>query len=306
MKISIIGAGNVGATTAMRIAQARCGKVVLFDIVKGLAQGKCLDMEDARSLLKNDYDLTGTDDIHLIKNSDIVVVTAGLARKPGMTREDLLAKNTQILKDVCNNIKTLCSEAIVIIVTNPLDLMTYSAIKLTGFKPQRILGMGITLDSSRFANLISKELSVPVTDIEAVVIGTHGEGMMPLAGLTKVKGKLLTDLVKPEKAAELVKRTGLRGAEIVGLLGSGSAYYAPSAAIADLVEVIASGKSAVRGISAYLNGEYGVKDVCIGTPCQIGKAGIEKILEVRLSKEEKDAFLKSTNSLKEQIKNNPL
>ena len=290
----------------MRVAQNKLGKVVLFDIVKGLAQGKCFDMDDARAILKNDYDLTGTDDIHQLRNSDIVVITAGLARKPGMTREDLLSKNTQILKSICQNLKNLCPDAIIIVVTNPLDLMTYAAIKLTGFKPQRILGMGITLDASRFANLISKELGVPVTDIEAVVIGTHGEGMMPLASLTKVKGKPLTEAVHKDKAADLVKRTGLRGAEIVSLLGSGSAYYAPSAAIADLVEVIASGKTAIRGVSAYLNGEYGVKDVCIGTLCQIGKNGIEKILEVNLTGEEKAAFLKSANNLKEQTKNNPL
>lgn len=306
MKISIIGAGNVGATTALRIAQSNLGKVVLYDIVKGLAQGKCFDMDDARAILKNDYDLTGTDDIHQLRNSDMVVITAGLARKPGMTREDLLSKNTQILKGICQNLKNLCPEAIIIIVTNPLDLMTYAAIKLTGFDPKRVLGMGITLDASRFANLISKELGMPITDIEAVVIGTHGEGMMPLASLSKVKGKALTDLIHPDKAIDLVKRTGLRGAEIVSLLGSGSAYYAPSAAIADLVEVIASGKTAVRGVSAYLNGEYGIKDVCIGTLCEIGKNGIEKVLEVKLNSEEKAAFLKSAESLKTQNKNNPL
>ncbi len=306
MKISIIGAGNVGATTALRIAQGRLGKVVLYDIVKGLAQGKCFDMEDAKALLKYEYDLTGTDDIHQLKNSDIIVITAGLARKPGMTREDLLSKNTQILKSICQNIKTLCPDAIIIVVTNPLDLMTYAAIRLTGFKPQRVLGMGITLDASRFANLISKELSVPITDIEAVVIGTHGEGMMPLASLTKVKGKPLTEAVHADKAAELIKRTGLRGAEIVSLLGSGSAYYAPSAAIAELVEIIVTNKKATVGVSAYLNGEYGIKDVCIGTLCKIGKNGIEKILEVDLDSEEKAAFLKSAESLKEQNKNNPL
>ena len=306
MKISIIGAGNVGSTAALRLAQEGAGEIVLVDVVKGLAQGKTLDLEDARPLLKINYNLNGSDDIAAIKDSQIVVITAGLARKPGMTREELLAKNAAILKDISRNIKNLAPEAIVLVVTNPLDLMTYFVLKATGFKANKVFGMGVTLDAARFTNLISKELNIPVTDIEALVIGTHGEGMLPMPRLSRIKGVALDEFLDEKKVDALLKKTVLRGAEIVSLLGSGSAYYAPSAAIAEIVRVIAKDEKRTLGVSAYLNGEYGIKDACIGVPCRLGRNGIEQIVELALNKEEKDALQKSAQTLQQAIKQLPL
>ncbi len=293
MKISVIGAGNVGSLTAMRIAGEGLGDVLLIDVVKGLACGKALDLEDARPILRHNYNIKGSDDIRLVKDSDIVVVTAGLARKPGMSREELLAKNAQILKDVCLNIKELAKDAIVIIVTNPLDIMTLYALKTTGFKPQKLFGMGISLDTARFANLISQELGLLCTDIEALVIGAHGEGMMPLPSFTKVKGVALDEFMNEDKIKALVSRTINRGAEIVANLGTGSAFFAPSAAISAIVKTIAKDEKRVIGLCSYLNGEYGIKNTCIGVPCRLGKEGIEKVIELELSQEEKAKLHKS-------------
>lgn len=288
MKISVIGAGNVGSLTALRLAHEGLGEVFLIDVVKGVAQGKAFDLEDARPIVNHHYLVHGTDDISQIKDSDIIVMTAGFPRKPGMTREELLLKNAMIIKDVCSQITKLAKNAIVVIVTNPLDLMTYYALKITGFNSRRMFGMGVTLDAARFANLISKELNVPITDIRATVIGTHGEAMLPLPGFTTIKGVTLDKMVDEAKAKDLVKRTVLRGLEIVTLLGSGSAYFAPSAAIAEIVRAIAKDEKKTLGVSAYLNGEYGIKDICIGVPCRIGKNGIEQIIELQLSAQEKE------------------
>ena len=288
MKISVIGAGNVGSLTALRLAHEGLGDVFLIDVVKGVAQGKAFDLEDARSIVNHHYLVHGSDDITQIKDSDIIVMTAGFPRKPGMTREELLLKNAMIVKDVCSQITKLAKNAIVVIVTNPLDLMTYYALKITGFNSKRMFGMGVTLDAARFANLISKELNVPITDIRATVIGTHGEAMLPLPGFTTIKGVSLDKMVDEAKAKDLVKRTVLRGLEIVTLLGSGSAYFAPSAAIAEIVRAIAKDEKKTLGVSAYLNGEYGIKDICIGVPCRIGKNGIEQVVELQLSAQEKE------------------
>ncbi len=301
MKISVIGAGNVGATTALRLTQKNLGEIVLIDKVLGLAQGKVYDLEDARSIIKCNYNIRGTDKIEDIKDSDIVVVTAGLPRKPGMTREELLHKNAEILKDVCLNLKRLTPGAIVIVITNPLDLMTYLALKLTGFKPNKVFGMGVTLDAARFANLISKELNIPNTDIEATVIGSHGEGMLPLPRFTTIKGVSLDEFIDENKVKNLVKKTVERGAEIVSLLGSGSAYFAPSAAIAQLVEAVAKDEKRNLGVSAYLNGEYGIKGICIGVICRIGKQGIESIVELELDKKEKEALAISAESIRKNL-----
>jgi len=297
VKISVIGAGNVGSLTAMRIAGEGLGDVLLIDVVKGLACGKALDLEDARPLLKHNYNIKGSDDIRLVKGSDIVVVTAGLARKPGMSREELLAKNAQILRDVCSHIKESAPGAIVVIVTNPLDIMTLYALKITGFKPQKLFGMGISLDTARFANLIAQDLGLMPTDIEALVIGSHGEAMMPLPAFTKVKGVSLDEFMDDEKIESLVKRTIGRGAEIVANLGTGSAFFAPSAAIAAIVRAIVKDEKRIIGLCSYLNGEYGIKDTCIGVPCRLGKAGIEKVVELELSAQERDGLSKSARSI---------
>jgi malate dehydrogenase len=301
MKISIIGAGNVGGLTAMRLAEAGFGDIVLVDITKGLAQGKALDLKDAGSILKFNYRIQGTDDIENAKNSDIIIITAGLTRKPGMTREDLLNKNAQILKDVCLKIKNISGQSIVIVVTNPLDLMTYLALKITGFKSNKVFGMGISLDVARFANQINKELNIPSTDIEACVIGSHGEGMLPLPRFTTVKGMELNELLEDEKIKALIKRTLERGQEVVSLLGSGSAYFAPSQAILTIVRAIAKDEKRTIGVSTYLNGEYETKDICIGVPCRLGKEGIEKIIEFNLNKEEKSLFLSSVESIRKNL-----
>lgn len=293
MKITVIGAGNVGSLTAMRIAQDGLGDVLLIDIVKGLAHGKALDLEDARPLLKYNYNIQGSDDIAQLKDSDIVVVTAGLARKPGMSREELLSKNAQILKGVCLNIKELAKNAIVIIVTNPLDIMTFYALKITGFKPAKLFGMGISLDTARFVNLIAGELNLPATDIEALVIGAHGEGMLPLPGLAKVKGVGLDEFISDDKIEALVSRTVARGAEIVANLGAGSAFFAPSAAIAAIVKTIVKDEKRTIGLCSYLNGEYGIRGSCIGVPCRLGKDGIEQVIQLDLSPEEKSRLGKS-------------
>lgn len=277
----------------MRIAGDGLGDVLLIDVVKGLAHGKALDLEDARALLKHNYNIQGSDDISQIKDSDIIVITAGLARKPGMSREELLARNAAILKDVCLKIKELAKKAIVIVVTNPLDIMTFYALKVTGFKPNKLFGMGISLDTARFINLIARELNLAVTDVEALVIGAHGEGMLPLPAFAKVKGVALDEFLSDEKRADLVKRTINRGAEIVANLGTGSAFFAPSAAVAAIVKTIVKDEKRTIGVCSYLNGQYGIKNSCIGVPCRIGKDGIEQIIELDISEEEKAKLAKS-------------
>jgi len=298
-KITIIGAGNVGGLTAMRIAQENLGEVCLIDVVPGMAQGKSYDLVDCRQILNVAYQIEGTEDIDLVKDSRVVVITAGLARKPGMTREDLLTKNSQIIKAICEKVKALAPDSIVIIVTNPLDAMTYYAGKILGFDPRRVFGMGLTLDGSRFANLISCELNVPVTRIQPVVVGSHGEAMLPLPRLTMVGSFSLTEVIKdPSKIAKLVKGTVERGKEIVALLGSGSAYFAPSAAIAQLVSAVIKDKRMPYGVSAQLNGEYGLNDICCGVPCVIGEQGIIKIVELDLNSQEKKDFAESVEAIR--------
>jgi malate dehydrogenase len=301
MKISVIGAGNVGGLAAMRLAQAGCGEIALIDIAAGLAAAKALDMQDAQGLVKSDYSIQGAEDLNRIQGSDIIVVTAGLSRKPGMTREDLLNKNALILKDIARGIKKSAPQAIVVVVTNPLDVMTLFMIKQTGFPPNRVFGMGLTLDAARFANLISQELKAPVSDVFACVIGSHGEGMLPIPRLTTVKGIGLDELLDEEKIAPLVQRTFNRGKEIVELFGSGSAYFAPSAAIAEIVRALAKDEKRTLGVSAYLDGEYGIKDSCIGVPCRLGKNGIEQIVKLDLSDSEKEALQKSAAAVKQQF-----
>ncbi len=293
MKITVIGAGNVGSLAAMRICSDGLGDVFLIDVVPGLALGKALDLEDARPLLKNNYSIHGSDDITQVKDSDIVVVTAGLARKPGMTREELLVKNAQILKSVGLQIKKLAPQSIVIIVTNPLDIMTYYALKITGFKPAKLFGMGVSLDTARFINLISQELHLPATDIEALVLGAHGENMLPLASFTKVKGVNLDEFIGEDKIKSLISRTINRGAQIVANLGTGSAFFAPSAAIASIVRMIVKDQKRTVGLCSYLDGQYGIKDTCIGVPCRLGKYGIEQVIELNLSKDELAQLAKS-------------
>ena len=301
MKISIIGAGNVGGTTALRLANLGLGQILLIDTVPNFARAKALDLADARYILNQNSSVVGSDDIKLIKDSEIVIITAGLARKPGMTREELAQYNSQIIKQVCAQIKRLSPNAIVIVVTNPLDAMTYLALKETGFNKTRVLGMGLTLDSSRLANQIAEELKVPINEIEPCIIGSHGENMLPLARYTKVKSVFLDKRLTKDKIEGLFNRTVKRGAEIVSLFGKGSAYYAPSAAITQLAQVIAQNKKSVLPVSAYLEGEYGLSDVCVGIPCKLGRNGIENIVKLDLNAEERTLLSESAKSIKKQI-----
>ena len=302
MKISIIGAGNVGGLTAMRILEEGIADVVLIDIAKGLAQAKAFDLDDARSIIGHDKTIEGTEVFSKIAGSDIVVVTAGLARKPGMTREDLLKKNHAILKDISAHIKELTPDAIVIVVSNPVDIMTYVMLKETGFDRRRMFGMGAGLDSSRFNNLISKKTGIVSSKINALVLGSHGQTMIPLPELSTVNGKSLTQILKKDEIDVLVSRTKNRGAEIVSLYGSGSAYFAPAAAILDICLAIIKDKSKIIPVSALLHGEYGVKGTCIGVPVKIAKKGISEIIQLDLAESDKKLFMDSAEAIRKSIK----
>lgn len=301
MKISIIGAGSVGGSTAMQLCSLGFDEIILVDTISNMARAKSFDLSDARFILKHSYNIEGTDDINQIANSQILVITAGITRKSGMKREELIQKNSQIIKGICQEIKRLCSQPIIIVVTNPLDAMTYLVIKETDLPVHRVLGMGLTLDSSRLANLIAEELNIPVTDVEPCIIGSHGAGMLPLRRYTKLKGAPINNHLKSEKIDKVFERTLKRGAEIVSLLEHGSAYFAPSVAISELIRVIWQDEKSILPVSVYLEGQYGLEDLCIGLPCRLGKNGIEEIIELKLNQEEKAAFLRSAECIREQI-----
>ena len=300
-KISIIGAGAVGATAAQRIAEKELGDVVLTDIVEGLPQGKSLDLLESGPLSGYDSNITGTNDYRDIEGSDVVVITAGIARKPGMTREDLLKINTKIITDVSQNIKRYAPGSVVITVTNPLDIMTYVTMKTTGFEPNRVFGMSGALDSGRFAAFIALELGCSVRDIYAMVLGGHGDTMVPIPRFTTVSGIPITELMQGSTIKQLVDRTINGGAEIVNLLKTGSAFYAPSAAVTNMVEAIIKDTKRILPVCAYLNGEYGKKDIYLGVPVKLGMRGIEEIIELELTGEEKKALDMSAEAVKAGI-----
>lgn len=301
-KVSIIGAGNVGGTAAMRIAESGLARVALIDVAPNLAKAKASDIEDSLYSLDAASRIEAGTELYLLDESDIVVVTAGLARKPGMTREDLVSKNTEIVSGICKGISEFAPSAIVIMVTNPLDLMTYLALKKTGFPRKRVFGMGVNLDSARFANKISKKVLVGTEQIEALVIGSHGETMLPLPRLSRVRGKALSDLLSAADIKEIVKETKQRGAEMVSLYGAGSAYIGPSAAIFQIVSAIVKGETKELPVSAFLDGEYNLHDVTIGVPARIGPDGIREIIELKLDEEERQDFVRSSDVIKEGIK----
>lgn len=300
-KVSVIGAGAVGATLAQRIIESSLADVVLVDILKNVAQGKAMDMSDASPIIGHERRITGTDDFKLIASSDIVVITAGLARRPGMTREDLVAKNAAIVRTVSLDVKRNAPESIVIVVTNPLDAMTYLALKTLARPRAKVFGMAGVLDSSRMSCLIAEELGVDRRAVEALVLGSHGDTMVPLISRTRVSGKPVTELLNKEKIDAIVRRTQDRGAEIVSLLGSGSAYYSPSAAVFRMVNAILKDTKEELVASSFIDGEYGLKNICIGVPCVIGRSGIEKITEVELAERERNLFLKSAEAIRKSI-----
>jgi malate dehydrogenase len=300
-RVSIIGAGNVGATTAHLVLQSGLADVVLFDIAEGIPQGKALDLAEAASLWNVSTSSIGTNDYAETADSDVIVVTAGFPRKPGMSRDDLLQANAAVIRKVAAETSKLSPHAITIVVTNPMDVMTYIAWKVSGLDHRRVLGMGGILDSSRFRTFVSLELGVSPRDIEAIVLGGHGDLMVPLSRLATVKGIPLDRLIEKDRISELVARTRQGGAEIVSMLKTGSAYYAPAAAVFEMVRAVILDEKRVLPCSAFLTGQYGIDDLFMGVPVVLGRKGAERIIELPLTDEEMKEFSKSGAATRELI-----
>jgi len=298
-KVSIVGAGNVGATAAHWIASKELADVVLIDVVEGIPQGKALDLLEAMPIEKRDVSVVGAKDYAATANSDIVVITAGIPRKPGMSRDDLLHTNFKIMSDVVQKVVAQSPESILIIVSNPLDAMAQAAFRQAGFNRERVIGMAGVLDSARFRTFIAAELNVSVENVTAFVLGGHGDTMVPLARYSTVAGIPITELIPADRLESIIQRTRDGGAEIVKYLKTGSAYYAPSAAATEMVEAILKDKKKILPCAAYLQGEYGIDGYYIGVPCKLGAAGLEKIIEIKLTAEEDAALKKSAEAVKE-------
>ncbi|MFH1409315.1 MAG: malate dehydrogenase [Nanoarchaeota archaeon] len=303
-KISIIGAGNVGASIAQLLLSKGGYDILLLDIVEGIPQGKALDLFHAIPLYQRGGTISGSNDFSKMQNSEIIVITAGLPRKPGMSRDDLLEKNTSIIRSVCQHIKQHAPDSIVIVVTNPLDTMTLVAQKTLGFPPKRVMGMAGTLDSARFKAFLAAELSISPDKIETLVLGGHGDAMVPLPEFTKIDGKPITALLDKEKMEELVNRTRNAGAEIVSHLKTGSAFYAPAAAVVEMIEQMENDEGTIVPVTAYLNSEFGYDGICLGVPVKLGKEGIKEVVELPLSEEAKrllDVSAKAVIENKEKL-----
>ena len=298
-KVTVVGAGNVGATLVQRIAEAGLADVVMVDVAEGVPQGKGLDLLEAGPVLGCDSKITGTNGYDETAGSDIIVITAGLARKPGMSRDDLLAANGDIVKKVAEETGRRSPKAIMIVVTNPMDVMAYVAMKASGFPKERVMGMGGVLDSARFRTFIAMELGVSVENTHAFVLGGHGDTMVPLARYSSVAGIPITELMSKAQIDKLVERTRNGGAEIVALLKTGSAYYAPSAATLEMVEAVLMDKKKILPCSAYLDGEYGVKGMFSGVPIKLGEKGVEQVIEIKLSADENAAFMRSVDAVRQ-------
>jgi malate dehydrogenase len=300
-KITVVGAGNVGASVAQYAVEKELGDVVLVDVVEGIPQGKALDLAQAGPVHGYDSTLVGANGYDDTAESDVVVITAGLARKPGMTRDDLLFKNAEIVGSVVEQITTRSKNAILVLVTNPLDAMVQLAWKKSGFPARRVVGMAGVLDSARFRTFIARELNVSVENVTAFVLGGHGDTMVPLPRYSTVAGIPITELLSKEKIDALVTRTANGGAEIVGLLKSGSAYYAPAASAVEMVEAILKDKKKILPCAAYLDGPYGVKGLYVGVPVKLGRSGVEEIIEIKLTNDEQAAFDKSAAAVRELV-----
>jgi malate dehydrogenase len=301
-KITVVGAGNVGATAAQGLARRELAReVVMIDIMEGIPQGKGLDQWESAPIEGWDARVRGTTSYEDTAGSDLVVVTAGIARKPGMSREDLLNTNAAIVGEVSENIRSSSPDAIVIMVSNPLDVMAHVCMRRTGFPRERVIGMAGVLDTARYRSFIALELDISVEDIQALVLGGHGDTMVPLVSYTTVSGIPLSQLLPMERIAELVDRTRTGGAEIVGLLKTGSAYYAPAAAVVQMVEAIVRDKKRILPCSAWLQGEFGMSDVFLGVPCKLGRGGLEKVIEVTLTDEERAALGRSADAVRETM-----
>jgi malate dehydrogenase len=300
-KLTVVGAGHVGAHTALWLALKELGDVVLLDIVEGVPQGKSLDLMEASPIKGFDSNVTGTNDYKDTAGSDVVIITAGLPRKPGMSRSDLIDKNKGIVKTVVENIVKHSPDAHLIIVTNPLDVMVYVAWKYSGLAPNKVMGLSGALDGSRMRAFIAMELGVSVEDVQTMVIGGHADEMVPLKRYSTVSGIPVTQLMSAERLDAIIARTKTAGGEIVGLLKTGSAYYAPSAAAAEMAEAIIKDKKRIIPCAVHLSGQYGVSDIFIGVPAKIGAGGVEDILEVELDAEEKKAFMDSVDAVKKLV-----
>lgn len=298
-KISVIGAGNVGATCAQRIAEKELARqVVMVDVVEGVPQGKALDQWESAPIEGFDSRVIGTNGYDETSASDIVVITAGIARKPGMSRDDLLNTNAGIVKEVSQNIKRTSPKAIVIVISNPLDIMSYVAMKITGFPRERVLGMAGVLDTARYRAFLAEAMDVSVHDIQAMVLGGHGDTMVPLISYTSVSGIPVTQLLDRKRLDEIVDRTRNGGAEIVKFLKTGSAYYAPSSAAVQMCEAIVKDSKRILPCAAWLQGEYGMSDLFLGVPCKLGRKGLEQIIEVELTSKERVDLGKSAESVR--------
>jgi malate dehydrogenase len=300
-KISIVGSGNVGATAAHWIASKELADVVLIDIIEGVPQGKALDLLEAMPIEKRDSYVIGTNDYADTANSDIVVITAGIPRKPGMSRDDLLNTNYKIMADVVGKVVKYSPNCILLVVSNPLDAMAQAAYKLSKFPRERVIGMAGVLDSARFRAFIADELKVSVENVTAFVLGGHGDTMVPLPRYSTVAGIPITELIAPDRLAQLVQRTRDGGAEIVKYLKTGSAYYAPSSAVTEMAEAILKDKKKILPCAAYLEGEYGIKGLYVGVPVKLGSKGIEQIIQIKLTSEEQTALNKSADAVKELV-----
>ncbi len=300
-KVAVVGSGAVGSTTAMRLVEQQLADVVLVDILEGVPQGKALDLAEAGPIGGYDFQLTGSNDYETSQGSDVVVITAGLPRKPGMSRDDLLLKNAGIVKEVTENITRHSPDAIIIVVSNPLDAMCQVAKSVSGFPRERLLGMAGILDSARFRTFIAWELNVSVEDTHAFVLGGHGDTMVPLARYSTVAGIPITELMAEDRVEALIQRTRDGGAEIVKLLKTGSAYYAPSAAVAEMVAAILRDKKKILPCCTYLQGEYGINDLYVGVPVKLGRKGMEQIMEISLSKEEETQLQNSAAAVQQLV-----
>jgi len=300
-KVTVVGAGMVGGTTAHRLADKELCDVVLTDIIEGLPQGKGLDLAESAPIEGYDSRILGTNDYKDTANSDIVVITAGLPRKPGMSRDDLLKKNYEIVKETTEKVVKYSPNSILIIVSNPLDAMAQTAFRASGFSKNRVIGMAGVLDAARMRTFIAEALDVSVENVTAFVLGGHGDTMVPLARYSTVAGIPLPELLPQEKIDAIIKRTAQGGAEIVNLLKTGSAFYAPSAAIVEMVEAILRDKKKILPCAAYLEGEYGIQGLFVGVPVKLGARGIEQVIEIKLTPEEQAALQKSAAAVKELV-----
>jgi malate dehydrogenase len=300
-KVTVVGAGHVGATAAQRLAEKELCDVVLIDIVEGVPQGKALDLAEAAPIEKHDAKIIGSNKYEASEGSDVVIITAGIPRKPGMSRDDLLSTNANIMKSVTENIAAFSPDAVLIIVSNPLDVMCHVAYKASNFPRNRVIGMAGVLDSARFRAFISMELNVSVENTHAFVLGGHGDTMVPLPRYSTVAGIPITELLSKERIDALVKRTRNGGAEIVGLLKTGSAYYAPASAAVEMAAAVLKDKKKILPCATYLEGEYGINDLFIGVPVKLGSNGIEEIIQITLTDEENAALRKSADAVKELV-----